>query len=340
MEQASGKSLLITGASGFIGSFLVERGLELGYEVWAAVRPTSSRRYLSDARIHFFEIDLAHTDRLRTSLEQHKAAHGAFDYVVHAAGATKAKTEADFFRVNAEGTARLAQLLVATGCLRGRFIYFSSLSVYGPAREADGEPIRETDTPVPNTAYGRSKQQAERELAAVAGLDYVVLRPTGVYGPRERDYYLMAKSVANHLDVAAGRTPQVITFIYVRDLVEAAYLALTHGVRGRAYFLTDGAEYSSRAFTSLIQQELGLHHVRRITLPLWLLRLVCNVCGSVAKAIGQSATLNPDKYRIMSQRNWRCDISAARQELGYEPQWPLQRGVHETIAWYVDHGWL
>lgn len=340
MSQSEHKSILITGASGFIGSFLVQRGLELGYEVWAGVRASSSRRWLQDERIRFFDLSLSSDEALQEALEQHKAKHGAFDYVIHAAGATKAKTEADFFRINAEGTARLARLLVATGCLRGRFVYFSSLSVYGPARETDGKPILESDRPVPDTAYGRSKQQAEKELAKVEGLDYIVLRPTGVYGPREKDYYLMAKSIAQRVDFAVGFKPQVITFVYVRDLVEAAYLALTHGKSGRAYFLTDGEEYSSRAFSDLLQKEMGLHGVMHITVPLWVLRGVCAVSGGLANLMGGTTTLNLDKYHILRQRNWRCDISAAREELGYAPQWPLSRGVHETIAWYIENGWL
>lgn len=340
MAQTAQKSILITGASGFIGSFLVQRGLELGYEVWAAVRSTSSRRWLQDERIRFFDLSLSSDEALRRTLEAHKAEHGAFDYVIHAAGATKAKTEDDFYRINTQGTARLARLLRETGCLHGRFIFLSSLSVCGPAHEADGAPITTDDTPVPNTAYGRSKLQAEAELAKVEGLDYVILRPTGVYGPREKDYYLMAKSIAQRVDFAVGFKPQVITFVYVRDLVEAAYLALTHGKSGNAYFLTDGEEYNSRAFSDLLQKNMGLTGVMHITAPLWLLRAICAVNGTVAKGMGHATTLNLDKYHILSQRNWRCDIAPARQELGYTPQWPLARGVKETITWYIDNGWL
>lgn len=342
-------SLLITGASGFIGSFMVEAALSAGFTVWAAVRDGSSRSYLQDPRIRFFHLDLRSDEALQAALREQVAAHGPWDYVIHAAGATKCRTEADFFRTNTEGTLRLARLLVAEQALRHRFVFVSSLSVMGALREqpvdapAEGlhyAPILDSDTPRPNTAYGRSKWQAEQGLAAIPGLDYVVLRPTGVYGPRERDYFLMAKSIARHVDFAVGYRPQEITFIYVRDLVQAALAALTRGTRGRAYFLTDGCVYTSRAFSDLLQREMGVRRVLHITAPLWFLRVVSRVAGTVAAWRGRTSTLNPDKYQIMKQRNWQCDISAACRDLDYAPAYPLERGVAETVAWYKQEKWI
>ena len=337
------EKILITGASGFIGSFLVARGLELGFDVWAAVRKSSSRRYLQDPRIHFLELDFDDDDLLAAQLKQHVAEHGAFAHVLHAAGATKARSEAEFVRVNAEGTARLARQLLQTKALpasTGRFVFFSSLSVYGPVREEDNRPILESDEQMPDTAYGRSKQQAEQELAHIPDLNYIILRPTGVYGPREKDYFLMAKSIIQRVDFSVGYKPQTITFIYVRDLVEAAYLALSHGESGRAYFITDGHNYSSRDFSNLLQKELNIRGVLHIKAPIWFLKLVCCINGGLANLFGKTTTLNMDKFNILKQRNWQCDIRPAEQELGYRPQYPLERGVKETVNWYIQNGWL
>ena len=256
--------ILITGASGFVGSFLVEHGLEHGHEVWAALRATSSRRYLTDPRIRFIELNLGDDAELRRQLSAHGAEHGAFDCVIHAAGATKAANLDAFRRTNTAGTLRLARTLLELNLLRGRFVFVSSLSVMGPAADPDSaaaaaapyRPISDSDRPVPNTDYGRSKLEAEEALAGVEGLDYVILRPTGVYGPRERDYFLMADSIRKHIDFAVGYRPQRLTFIYVRDLVDACYAALTRGERGRAYFLSDGGSYDSREFGRLGQRLL------------------------------------------------------------------------------------
>ena len=183
------EKVLITGASGFIGSFIVEEGLERGYEVWAAVRKSSSRQFLQDERIHFIELDLSSQERLVEQLRGHE-----FDYVVHAAGVTKCKNKQDFFRVNTEGTHHLVAALQELQMPVKRLVYLSSLSIFGPIREQQPyEEIRDTDTPQPNTAYGESKLQAEKLLT---GLPVIILRPTGVYGPREKDYFLMAKSIS------------------------------------------------------------------------------------------------------------------------------------------------
>lgn len=334
--------ILITGASGFIGSFLVEHALSLGMETWAAVRPTSSRRYLQDSRIRFIELDLGQDARLHEQLATQVAEYGAFDAVVHAAGATQCRKPEDFFHINAKGTHRLASQLMETGALRhsGRFVFISSLSVWGPACEQSLRPITTADKPVPNTAYGRSKLQAEKSLSQVDGLNYIILRPTGVYGPRERDYFLMARSISRHVDFSVGFKPQMLTFIYVRDLVQAVFLALEKGKSGHGYFLTDGGRYTSRTFSDLLQMEMGVRHVAHIVAPLWLLRAICALSGRIAALTGRTVTLNPDKYNIMRQRNWLCDISPARKELGYKPEWPLTRGVHEAVAWYKENGWL
>ena len=163
---------------------------------------------------------------------------------------------------------------------------------------------------------------------------------TGVYGPRERDYFMMAKSIKAHTDFAVGYQPQDITFVYVTDVVQAVFLAMEKGVTGRRYFLSDGKVYQSATFSNLIHQELGRPWWIRITAPIWLLRII-TFCGEyIGRWTGQVTALNNDKYYIMRQRNWRCDITPARQELGFEPLVQLEEGVRRAIAWYKENGWL
>ncbi len=329
-------NILITGASGFIGSFIVSEALRRGMEVWAAVRRTSSRKYLTDPRIHFVELNLDSREEMVGQLRGL-----SFDYVVHAAGATKCLHADDFFRINTEGTRNLVNALRDTEMPLRRFVYVSSLSVYGPVRETQpyGE-IMETDTPQPNTAYGRSKLESERFLDSLKDFPCVTLRPTGVYGPRERDYFLMAKSIKGHTDFSVGYKPQDLTFVYVEDVVQAVFLAIERGRNGRKYFLSDGRVYSSRTFSDLIRRELGRPWLLRVKAPIWVLRVVTFFGEYVGRMTGQISALNNDKYNIMRQRNWRCDIRPAIEELGYRPQYDLERGVKLTVRWYLENGWL
>lgn len=336
------KKILITGASGFIGSFIVEEALRQGMETWAAVRRTSSRAYLTDKRIHFIELNLGDEEELKRQLASHR-----FDYVVHAAGATKCLHKEDFFRINTDGTKHLVNAILALDMPIERFVYLSSLSVFGAIKERQPyEEITEADTPQPNTAYGQSKLAAERFLASVgqqggpSAFPYVILRPTGVYGPREKDYFVMMKSIKQHTDFAVGYQLQDITFVYVLDVVQAVFLALDHGQTGRAYFLSDGAVYQSTTFSDLIRKELGNPWWIRLTAPCWLLRVVTTVGDLLGRLTGKMIVLNNDKYNILRQRNWRCDISPAVEELGYHPEWNLERGVKASIEWYKANKWL
>ena len=329
--------ILITGASGFIGSFIVEEALKRGFETWAAVRKSSSRDYLKDERIHFIELNLSSKEQL---VEQLRGKD--FDYVVHAAGVTKCLNKADFHRINTEGTKNLVDALLEVEMPLKRFVFVSSLSIFGAIKEQQPyEEIRESDVPQPNTAYGRSKLEAEQYLESLgARIPYIILRPTGVYGPREKDYFIMAKSIKQHSDFAVGFKRQDITFVYVEDVVQAVFLTLEKGKDGRKYFLSDGEVYQSSTFSDLIHEELGRPWWIRITAPVWVLRIVTFFGEHIGRMTGQVTALNNDKFNILKQRNWRCDIQPAINELGYLPKVKLAEGVKRTIKWYKDNKWL
>ncbi len=330
-------NILITGASGFIGSFVVEEALRRGMETWAAVRPTSSRRYLADPRIHFIELDFSSQEKLEEALRPY-----SFDYIVHAAGVTKCLREETFYEVNTEGTKRLVKALLNLQMPIHRFVYISSLSVMGAIRESQPyQEITENDYPRPNTAYGKSKLKAERFMDSIGNnFPYVILRPTGVYGPREKDYFMMAQSIKRHVDFAVGYRRQDITFVYVKDVVQAIFLALDRGMNGRKYFLSDGNVYTSSDFSNLVRHALGTPWVLRFTAPVWLLKVITDIGALTARATGKITALNRDKFNILRQRNWRCDIEPTADELGYHPHYDLDRGVAETIAWYKEEEWL
>jgi nucleoside-diphosphate-sugar epimerase len=318
------------------------------------MRGTSSRAYLKDERIRFAELDLSNPQKLREQLMHYKEVMGGcgWDYVVHAAGATKCLNPNDFYKTNTKGTCNLIDALRETGMTPRRFVFLSSLSIFGAIREkpfrkatADNpwiySPILLTDTPHPNTDYGQSKMEAEDYLQQQKDFPYTILRPTGVYGPREKDYFMMAKSIAGHIDFSVGYKPQEITFVYMMDVVQAVYKCLdAEAAQNHAYFLSDGQVYNSRRYSDLLQKELGNPWVLHIKAPLWLLRIICWASGRISRLTGKMNALNDDKYHILSQRNWQCDIEPSRRDFGYEPEWTLEKGVEASVKWYKENGWL
>ena len=337
--------ILITGASGFIGSFLCEEGLKRGMETWAGMREHSSRRWLTDKRLTFATLDMTDAIRLKEQLSAYQQEVGRWDVIIHAAGATKCLKREDFDLHNFQCTKNLVNTLKDLDMMPDQFLYVSSLSVLGPIREeqnADGtyNDMQASDAPKPNTAYGESKVKSEEFLKGVEGV--TIFRPTGVYGPREKDYFMMAKSIKQHIDFAVGYQKQVITFVYVRDLVGAIFAAIGKAgvANGKTYLVSDGYNYDSRAFSDLIQKELDIKHVLHIKAPLWLLWIISTMAEGFSKLTHKPSTLNGDKYRIMCQRNWQCDISPLKDELGYIPEWPLERGVKECMDWYKENKWI
>ena len=139
-------SILITGASGFIGSFIVEEALKRKFAVWAGIRSSSSKKYLRERKIHFLELDFAHPNELRAQLSGHKGTYNKFDYIVHCAGLTKCRDKKEFDLVNYLQTKYFVDTLRELNMVPKQFIYISTLSVFGPVHEKDYAPIKETDT--------------------------------------------------------------------------------------------------------------------------------------------------------------------------------------------------
>lgn len=334
------KKILITGANGFIGSFLVEKALLLGYTVWAGVRKNSNREYLQDKQIQFLEFDWNNQSLLERQISDFGAINGRFDYVIHNAGITKCIDKNDFDKVNFTNTLILIHALINTGCSPDKFIYMSSLSVMGLGDEISYTPFRETDTPHPNTAYGHSKHRAEQYIISQSNIPYLIFRPTGVYGPREKDYLMMLKTVKSGLDISVGFMPQHLTFIYVKDLADAIFLGIESEIKNKIYLVADGDVYTEKEYTSLIKETIGKKHVISLKVPLFVLKLISILAEYFSKIIDKPSTLNKDKYKIMKQRNWECDTSPLAEDLDFYPQYNLRQGLEESVSWYKENGWL
>lgn len=333
------KKLLITGASGFIGSFLVAEGLEHGYEVYAGIRSSSSRKYLTDSRINFLEFNYSSVEKISETLKRCKSEGLRFDYVIHNAGVTKARNKEEFFTVNCQYTINLIEALRATDMVPQKFVYVSSLAAYGPGNPATGEPVRTSDPPKPIELYGKSKLEAEKYITSLKDFPWLIFRPTGVYGPRETDYFVFFQTINRGLEPYIGFQTQVLTFIYVRDLVCLMIAALDTPHVNKAYFVADGREYTAEQFAEITKKVLGKRTIR-FTVPLGIVRTIAHVNEALYGLWGGMPTLNTDKYNVLSSTNWRCETDALHRDFGFEARYDLQQGVTEAIKWYRDEKWL
>ena len=324
--------VLITGASGFIGSALTKEAVSRGYEVWAGVRASSSLACLPKEKVRLIDLPYHDPEALSVQIAGHVRQYGAWDYVVHNAGLTKTTRTPDFSLVNAEYTRRLLTALSQQGCRPGKFLLMSSLATYAAGNRDTLAPIRLDDPQKPDTIYGKSKLLAEQYVRGQDVIPYVILRPTGVYGPGDKDYRMAIESIRSGFDFAAGMKPQHITFIYVKDLAKVAFQALENEtVRNRAYFVADGDVYTDTQFARLIQEILQKKHVFRARIPLWLVYFVCLCSEWIGRLAGTPQTLNTDKYNILKQRNWICDTEPLRKEIGFIPAYDLRKGLEETM---------
>lgn len=331
--------ILITGASGFIGSFLVEEGLKRGDEVHAGIRPTSSREYLKDNRIRFLEMDFSSVEKISSTLEACKKEGTRFDYIIHNAGVTKAQRKEDFFRVNEQNTKNFIRALDATGMVPDKFIYMSSLAAYGPGDPVNMNPVMLSDEPRPIELYGRSKLQAEKYIRSLDSFPWLIIRPTGVYGPREKDYFVFFKTMSRGLETYIGSSNQILTFIYVKDLVRLIYDALKSPIVRRCYFVSDGREYDTKTFARITKKVLRKKTVR-ITVPPGIVKQLAFGLEKLYGLWGGMPTLNSDKYNVITSSNWRCETEPLQRDFGFIAEYDLEKGVAEAIDWYKSEHWL
>ncbi|MCH5224886.1 MAG: NAD(P)-dependent oxidoreductase [Muribaculaceae bacterium] len=333
------KRVLVVGAGGFAGGFIVDEGLRRGFEVWAGVRESTSRRFLGDPRLKFVTFDFDQPDSLASSLSEALPPEEKWDWIVYNLGATKAISFSDFSKVNYDYLKHFIEALRHSGKMPEKFLLMSSLSVHGPAHEKEGGKFTEKDIPAPNTRYGASKLKAEM-LLQMEGVPYIIFRPTGIYGPRDKDYFLMLKSISKGFDFSAGYKKQLLTFIYVEDLARAIYDALEKAPVGNVYIISEERAYTQKEFRKLAAEALGKRGVISLPMPLWAVKAVSVVAEKWGVARMKPSTLNRDKYNIMKQRNWDADVSKAKKDFGFHPEVGLEEGLRRAAEWYKKENWL
>jgi len=325
------KRVLITGASGFVGYHLVTEALNKNLEVFIAVRSSSKIDHLKHLDIKYTSLEFNNPSALEKEIEEKH-----YDYIIHAAGVTRARTDDEYKEINATYTYNLALAAAQTGHVK-KFVFISSLAAVGPLTDIDGV-IDANTIPQPVTAYGKSKLQAEEQLKTIDNLNYTILRPTAVYGPRDKDIFIFFKQVAIGFEPYIGRIEQKLSFIYVADLAKASIKALFSGDK-KAYILSDDSCYNRYQLANYIKAVL-LNKTLKIHLSVNFVKMIAGIAEKVSSLTNKAAVLNIEKLNELKAVNWSCNIDEAKADLDFQPAYNLKAGVAETIQWYKANKWL
>ena len=325
--------VLVTGASGFLGSHIAERLAEEGHQVRALVRRTSDRRFL---------VGFPHEEAVGdvTDPASLVAALDGVDVAVHAAGLVKARSAAQFHAVNAQGTANLLAAVDQAAPKLRRLVYVSSLAAHGPSE--DDHPRPPDAPPRPVTTYGRSKLRGEEMVRAWRGSERaVIICPSVIYGPRDPallPFFQLARWRVAPL-LAGGRNR--VSVIYVEDAAGAiAQAAIADAdVAGKTYCLDDGNIYSWRELLAAVEEVVG-RRAFRLSSPRWAFEAAALVSEAYGLLRRRAVALTREKVLEMSQPFWVSSHEAIQRDLGWSPQVSLREGARRTAQWYRQQGWL
>jgi dihydroflavonol-4-reductase len=323
---------LITGATGFIGSHLVELLLKKTIDVRVLLRRSSDTRWLDALPIEREYGDLFDEGALQRAVT-------GVDYIYHSAGVTKAKTKDEYYRGNTTGTVNVLQAAERYAKGLKRFVQISSGAAAGPSHGPD--PITEEAECRPITTYGMSKLAAEQECRSrMKILPITIVRPPAVYGPRDRDIFEFFSTMNKGLQPMVGMTEKLVSLIHVADLVRGFEMAATSvNSEGKTYFVTSKELYGWKQIGEVTRQVLGKRAVR-VRIPEFGVYTIAAVAEVLSRFSSKPALINFEKAKDMVQEYWTFSPAKAEKDFGFVQEIPLEDGIRDTVQWYKAQKWL
>ncbi len=326
--------VLITGATGFIGSHLAELLHAEGFELKALTRATSDTRYIKSLPIEYVGGSLSDVDSLRQAVE-------GVDYIYHVAGVVAAKNRQGFFEGNQIATRNLLEATIRYNPNLTRFVHVSSQAAVGPS-SSESSPVDETAPFRPITTYGESKAAAEREvLERMSILPATIVRPPAVYGPRDVGVYTFFQTVAKGFKPLIGFGRKVVSLVHVEDLARGiAGAGQSEGGVGQTYFISSEEFYTWEQVGAVAARALG----KSVSINLRVPHAVIYAAAGVSDFLGRFRAKPPifdfEKGKDITQAFWTCSVEKARRDFGYHQRMSIEEGVTSTVEWYRKHGWL
>ncbi|MEM2136918.1 MAG: NAD(P)-dependent oxidoreductase [Candidatus Methanomethylicia archaeon] len=327
--------VLVTGASGFLGGYVIKRLMERGYNVRGTIRTPGKERKLADMNIETVHMDLLKPENFSTILK-------GMDAIIHlAAYYTFTGRKELYKRINVEGTRLLAEAALKSGIKR--FIYCSSTEAIGPVEKPPGN---EETTPNPQFEYGRSKLEAEKAIMKLGnlGLEYTIIRPSGLYGPgniNDVSYWFITSvakgGILSKLMIGDGNA--LVQFAHVDDVARGFTLALEKGQIAfkETYILSEERAYTYKEVYNILSEILDMEPPK-YSIPPSIAKILLTFTEAYDKLRGGNNFLLRRMLVDAVTKHRAYSIEKARRELGYTPKYNLREGLRETIEWYMDQG--
>ena len=317
---------LVTGATGFVGSHLVDALQRRGATVTALARSAEKAASLTSQGIRVVAGHLHdETALLQAARDQ--------DVVYHVAGVVAARDEAEFLRANRDGTKHVVAAAESAGTRN--FVLVSSLAAGGPSPR--GLALDGSEPPRPVTSYGKSKLASE-EVVRSSRLQWSIVRPPMVYGPRDREVLKVFRLVRYGIAPLFGDGTQELSAIHAADLANALVLA-SEAPTGKTYVACHPEIFTSEEFARVIGRTMK-RSVRTLKVPPMLGRALLSVTEATARLTGQTTILTADKANEFFQAAWTGDPTPLISDTGWQPGYDLEAGMADTYHWYRKAGWL